>query len=397
MRRILLLLVALVATFAHAASEYPPRYRWQTITTPHFFVHFHQGEEELARRAAGLAEEIHARITPLMRYEPRERTHLILTDHVDASNGSASTFPQNRIEIYVSAPGADPSSPLEHYDNWLNLVITHEYAHILHLDQARGFSGLLRRVFGRHPVAFPNQFSPLWMTEGLATVVESEATDAGRLKGTFVEMVLRTAALEGRWPSPARAGGLTAHWPGGNARYFFGASFLAWVARREGAQNLGRYFNEYSANVLPYRVNATAEDVFGESINELWRDWSADVLREYREDETRISAEGITPRERLTTLGYETKYPLLSPDGTRLAYTHRGPYERSTIRVRDLASNRDVATLPVNNISSISWSRDGTTIAFAQLEYHRTFELLSDVYLWTPGRAARRVTRGARV
>ncbi|HEY0141655.1 MAG TPA: hypothetical protein VGF48_12220, partial [Thermoanaerobaculia bacterium] len=52
---------------------------------------------------------------------------------------------------------------------------------------------------------------------------------------------------------------------------------------------------------------------------------------------------------------------------------------------------------PTEGPSSISWSRDGTTIAFAQLEYHRTFELLSDVYLWTPGRAARRVTRGARV
>jgi hypothetical protein len=45
---------------------------------------------------------------------------------------------------------------LVNYDDWLRLVITHEYAHILHLDTAAGLNLALRRVFGRVPfVVFP--------------------------------------------------------------------------------------------------------------------------------------------------------------------------------------------------------------------------------------------------
>jgi hypothetical protein len=134
MRRLLVLLA--LAPALYAASEFPPSYRWRTITTDHFLIHFHQGEEELAAHAATIAESAHRRLVPMLGWEPRERTHLILTDNVDASNGETTTFPNNRIEVFVSAPGADPSSEIEYYDDWLNLVITHEYTHVLHLDQA---------------------------------------------------------------------------------------------------------------------------------------------------------------------------------------------------------------------------------------------------------------------
>src|SRR4051812_18004835 len=103
-------LVALAAALPlFGASEFPPSYRWQTITTEHFYVHFHQGEEALAQRAAALAETVHARLTPLMGWTPSDRTHVVLTDNIDAANGSATPLPFNRIEIFVSSPGADPS------------------------------------------------------------------------------------------------------------------------------------------------------------------------------------------------------------------------------------------------------------------------------------------------
>ena len=68
--RLALALLILTALPLRAASEYPPSYRWRTIATAHFFIHYHQGEEELARRAAAIAEQVHVRITPLMEYEP---------------------------------------------------------------------------------------------------------------------------------------------------------------------------------------------------------------------------------------------------------------------------------------------------------------------------------------
>lgn len=399
MIRRLLLPLLLAATIAEAASEYPPHYRWQTITTAHFFVHFHQGEEELAGRAAAIAESVHARLQPMMRWTPRGRTHLVLTDHVDVSNGSATPFPNNRIEVYVSAPGGDPESSLAYYDDWLDLVITHEYAHILHLDQAQGLPRVLRNVFGRHPLTFPNVLSPLWMTEGLATFVESEVTDAGRVKGTFVEMVLRTAAIESRWPTEAQASGLSPHWPGGSARYFFGSKFMAWLARRYGNDAIARYFNEQSGRLIPILHHRTAAHAFfGKELGELWEEWTAEQRTAYGVEYERLRAGGLTPTTRLTRLGYETQHPVLSPDGARIAYAHRGPYERPTIRVWDVAASREVETHAVNTTSSLSWSPDGRSIAYADLELVGAFSLLSDLYVWEVGtRRERRITQGARL
>src|SRR4051812_24287471 len=105
-----LLFVFLAAAPIYAASAYPPSLHWRTITTEHFSIHYHQGEEELASRAAVYAENAYTRLVPMMGWQPSGRTDLILADHVDLSNGSASPFPSNRVEIYVTPPGADPSS-----------------------------------------------------------------------------------------------------------------------------------------------------------------------------------------------------------------------------------------------------------------------------------------------
>ena len=398
MMRSLLVALLLVAPVAFAASEYPPELRWRTLTTAHFLVHFPEGADDLGHRAANIAERAHERLVPMLKWTPRGRTHLVITDHVDVSNGSATPFPLNRMEVYVSAPGGDPTSPIAYYDDWLDLVITHEYAHILHLDQARGIPRLLRTVLGRNPSTFPNAVSPLWMTEGLATFIESEVTEAGRVKSTFLDMILRTAAIENRWPSEAQASGLTPYWPAGSARYLFGGKFLTWVARRHGTDALARYFNEYSGRLIPYMHNRTARHVFGTSISQMWKEWSREQHAAYRADLERLRVAGLTEPARLTQLGYETKYPLLSPDGTRVAYTHRGPYERPTLRVWDVASGREIETHETHTTSSISWSPDGTSIAYADLEYHRTFSLLSDIYIWRVGdRSERRLTHGARL
>ena len=334
---------------------YPPSYRWQTITTPHFLIHYHQGLEETGARTAVLAEEIHAALTPLMGWEPKDRTHVILTDNIDASNGSATFFPNNRIEIFVSAPGADPSSPLEFYDDWLELVLTHEYAHILHLDQAFDTTASIRRVFGRNPLTFPNAYSPLWLIEGFATLVESEMTEAGRLKGTYVDMVLRTSAIEGTWFTEAQASGLTAAWPGGSARYFYGAKFLEYVARTEGMERVREFFHEYASSPIPFRVELTSLDIFGRSFNEMYDVWSQAARRDYLNQHKDLVRQGLTSREVLTNLGFETKYAVVSPNGRYVAYGQSsGPYESPTLRVFDLQAAREIASRQVNSISHLN-------------------------------------------
>ncbi|PYR59559.1 MAG: hypothetical protein DMF85_07450 [Acidobacteria bacterium] len=131
------------ASESNAATRYDWRFRFRTLTTRHFEIHFHQGEAALARRVAAIAEEVRDQLDPALG-RPAARVHVILVDQNDLPNGWATP-------------------------DWLRLVLTHEYTHIVHLDRSRGWIGGLRRVFGRVPVLFPNQFLPVWQIEGIAT------------------------------------------------------------------------------------------------------------------------------------------------------------------------------------------------------------------------------------
>src|SRR5438445_12546199 len=92
-----LLFVLFATAQMHAASTYPPAFRWHTITTEHFYIHYHQGEEDLASRAAAYAENAYKRLVPMMGWQTSGRTDVILADQVDLSNGAATPFP-NKLD-----------------------------------------------------------------------------------------------------------------------------------------------------------------------------------------------------------------------------------------------------------------------------------------------------------
>ena len=88
---------------------------------------------------------------------------------------------------------------LSHFDEWMEVVITHELVHIFQLDSTGPIGSLIRSVMGRWEAGwptFPSFDLPRWTTEGLATYYESSLTTSGRVRGSYIDMVLRTAVLE---------------------------------------------------------------------------------------------------------------------------------------------------------------------------------------------------------
>ncbi|MFL5388571.1 MAG: hypothetical protein ACJ79C_07575, partial [Myxococcales bacterium] len=77
MRRLAFVAALLCAGAARAAD---PRFDWQTIDTPHFEIHFHQGGYRFAAKAARALEAAHARLSPLLDHVPDARTQVVLTD-----------------------------------------------------------------------------------------------------------------------------------------------------------------------------------------------------------------------------------------------------------------------------------------------------------------------------
>src|SRR3954447_23555293 len=130
------LLLLLGPVLADAATRYDPRFRFRTTRTAHFDIHAHQGEEALARRLAVIAERVHARFEPVFG-RPRGRVQVILVDQTDLSNGWATPVPYDAIEITAVPP--PPESIIGNTTDWLEVVFTHEYTHVLHLDRTHGF------------------------------------------------------------------------------------------------------------------------------------------------------------------------------------------------------------------------------------------------------------------
>ena len=120
------------ATFAAGATRYDPRLRFRTLSTPRFDIHFHQGEETLARRLAGFVDKAAAEVDAAVGAAVG-RVQIILVDQHDLSNGWATPLPYNTIEISAAAPSAESS--IGNTEDWLRLVFIHEYTHIAHLSQ----------------------------------------------------------------------------------------------------------------------------------------------------------------------------------------------------------------------------------------------------------------------
>jgi hypothetical protein len=151
------LLVLLAPSLLWGAARYDPRLRFRTYRTAHFDIHAHQGEQRLVARLAVTAERVYDRFEPTLG-TPRGRVQVILVDQSDLSNGWATAFPYDAIEVSAAPPSGEEL--IGNTTDWLELVFTHEYTHILHLDRSRGFMQGVRRVFGRAPVVFPNAFQP---------------------------------------------------------------------------------------------------------------------------------------------------------------------------------------------------------------------------------------------
>ena len=385
--RTVLLLAALVCggvPSALAANRYDPRLRFRTIRTEHFDVHAHQGEEALARRLAVIVERVREKFQPVLGV-PRGRVQVILVDQTDLSNGWATPIPYDAIEITAVPPAAE--SLIGNTTDWLELVFTHEYTHILHLDRSRGFMQGVRRIFGRVPVAFPNTFLPVWQIEGIATFEESRMTGEGRIPAGDFRAIVDVAAANGRFAPIDRASGGLVDWPNGNAPYAYGAYFHQFLADRYGAERLSRLADATSGRVPLFGAGAFRK-IFGRSESELWT--------EFREARVRAGV----PRSatdakasRLTHHGYVVTAPRVAGGGTIYYGVSNADGFPALMRVAPGSAPRRVAWRALGDRTAVH----GDWIVFDQVERVRSIALYSDLYaVKTSGGGVRRLTKDAR-
>lgn len=375
---------ALFALAGTARAQRPDAH-WRTIATPHFRVHFAPESEEIARRAAASAEWAYAALSREL-VPPRGTIELVVSDDVDFSNGSTTTFPTNRIVVYAQPP-VDVSS-LRNYSDWMTLVVTHELTHVFHLDRTRGFWSALQHVFGRNPYTFPAAYEPRWMTEGIAVYYESRITGSGRIVGTEHRALARAAALAGQLPALGALSSSRTSFPGGGSVYIYGSLVFDELAREEGVNAVPRFIERSSA-ALPFFYNRLARKQFGESF--------ADLLRAVRDTSLRVGqgSFGVEPLAgwRALTTGFER---IRSPRWRDSMLVFAGDRGRETAGAYEVAPDGRLRRLGrrVGDEPNVPLA-DGSLLT-AQLEFVGPHEVRSDLYVQR-GRRLHRLTHGGRL
>ena len=380
---------------AGATAQVPPDEAWRTLETEHFRITFPEHLGTLAARTGVVAEQAHEALTSGFRAGPGGTIDIVLTDHVDVSNGYARVSPSNRIVLYARPP--PDHLALGYFDDWLEQLVVHELAHVFHLDYTGWFGRFFRTLFGRLPwpgsvFAFPGTNVPGWVIEGLATWYESALTRGGRVHGTYHEMVLRTAALEGRFESLGTAGGYSPQWPGGARRYVYGSLFFEYLLDKHGHDAMARFVEEVAGNGrLPGRV---LDDV---SLASEWDTWREEMRAQVERLDDEIAAFGpVTEPEALTSGARQALHPAVSPDGGRLVYVRSDG--RSDPRLVTVPpAGGDASTLArTNHLTRFDFLPNGG-IVFSQREFTDRYRHYSDIYVLAGEGTVRRVTEGARV
>lgn len=397
-KRLAVVMVLLVGVTGLLPAQVAPDAEWRTLESEHFRVTYGPGLEPLAARAAAVGETTYERLSRDLARPPRGKVDVLVTDFADFSNGSATVFPSNRIVLYARPPVDELS--LSHFEDWIELVMIHELTHVFHTDLTGPVGRAVRGVFGRVPLpwpVFPAIGGPKWSLEGLATVFESAYTGAGRVHGSYHEMVVRTAILEDAFESIDRMSGTSPAWPGQSRVYIYGSKFLDYVARTRGPEALAEVVEKTATALVPPSLSfdRIGKRALGESFTDLHAEWRRELEATYRRLADSLRAEGLTSSERVAGAGYLAGFPRVGPNGW-VAYVSSDGKNSPAARVFDPETGVDRRLARRNSIGPVSWLPDGRMIT-AQTEFLDPYRIVSDLYRVGTDGSEERLTRGARL
>ncbi|MBI5407828.1 MAG: PD40 domain-containing protein [Nitrospirae bacterium] len=404
---LLCLLISMNASPASSATI-DPSFRFSTIETEHFIIHFHQGEEELADKLALISEDVNRKLSEAFLWAPPEKTRVVLIDNSDFANGFANVLPYNII--YIVAVPPRPDMTIGEYDNWLEMVFIHEYTHILTMDTSKGYAAVTRSVFGKtlpgyDPLSFllflltapPNVFLPDWWLEGAAVWAESEFTPSGRGKSSYVEMIFRMAVAENNIPRVDQINGDVPYWPSGNLPYLYGMLLEKHVALTYGKDKIGELSSEHAGR-LPFMISAPPQRLTGLNYARLYRD----AVKELKEDQSKkieyLKSKPFTKYTGLKIKGERVTNPRLSPDGRYIAANRKDPHRHEEIIIVDTNNFKEISRVRrLPSDSNVSWAPDSRKLYFTQAELRYTYNLYQDVYSYDlVDRSVKRVTKDLR-
>lgn len=360
-----------------------PSLSYRTLTTEHFHFHYPDHLSELAASIAANAEVIYHRTTEWFNSEPPTPTHVVLYEKADRPQIFAFIHPHRQIFFDVSLPHF--GTGLNDYADWHEWLLTHEFAHVVHMEASGEPYQTAARLLGSW--FKPNRLTPRWFKEGVAVRAETELTPHGRGGATFYRAVLRAAAAENKlfdtnYLSPNNFyNERYKTWPWPNRGYILGELLSQKLISRAPPSTLVSEIGES----FPTRLTTALQASGFNDTNDLWSQALTGAQQRAERELQEIQQRPLTKLEFLTDDGFWYAGLTISPDGNRLLATRDGPQRGKEIISLTQTEGRwapPKALLSRTTGYQTSISNSSRFVAFDQSFWHRGNYLLSDIMLY---------------
>lgn len=356
-----------------------PEFNWHTFDTEHFKVHFHDETESTAREAATVAERIYGKVTTLYDFEPSGKTHLVLIDPDDYSNGAAYYY-DNKIMIWASPLDFE----LRGSHRWLQNVIAHEFTHIVSLQKAMkagtrfpgAYIQLMNYEQEKRPdvlYGYPNTLVsypipgtvvPPWLAEGIAQFMYDGA-DWDHWD-THRDMILRDRSINKNLLSFTEMNTFGKKGIGNESTYNSGFALSRYIVSRYGPNILKDIMVELS-KPWQYSIDKTIANVLGISGDELYGNFKEEVDARYARLAKPIQINLVEGRQIITT-GSTNIFPKWNPRKNVFSYLSNKAndyFGQTDLYIYDMDSDEDLK-ISSAVFSAPTWHPDGQMIFYSK-------------------------------
>lgn len=374
-----------------------PFHSWKTLETKHFRITFSESNESTAKLTARYLEQAHTLLSEVLRWTPRQKTQVTLIDSTDSANGFASAALRVGMVLYLSPP--ENWSAIGTFENWLRMLVIHEYTHFLNLDPTTGAWEALRVLYG--DVVRPNSLLPLWMLEGLAVFMETRFSQTGRGRSSYWNMILRAAVKDrvlhqSSFISLDQINGPNPKFPAGQTPYLFGYE-LFFHLYETAAQKHRTYDGETelhepedlfgvgsyrSGGRVPFFINGNISNLTGKTWTQHWDDWLEKTYRLYQAQLDTLRKSPVSSPEWLSPPSLSPIGSQISPDGKLLVYSIRSNTQATGgLYLQDLTETQSNArALPFQFSSpSFSFTHDSQFLVGSRLRRQSRYSRWSDL------------------
>jgi hypothetical protein len=420
--RTLLFTLLLLVFHSAAFAKYHPEIKWKEISTERFFVVFPKGYQDEAVYTLNKAQKLYNRLTQLWgtRIPGKSKIRILLSDSYDDSNGNATFFPYNQIEVSLFTP--PPDSTIGSGKDWIRLVLAHELTHIINLNAGSGFTYFMRKILGSNPLLYPVIYVPDWILEGMAVYSESQTNQGGRLNTPDYRLMLNHIAKAGKIPAWGDFWGDPTSWPGATSKYLYGAAFINFLTEKYGDHKIPELVKIFAYYPIPYtftrglepkklNIHQRFKRVFEKSTRELWEEFLQYLgsgtrgninrcIGSENQDHTGGTNRPDSAKNKVTFLtktGRFKKYPIFTND-EKIFYVNHTYKEYPGIYQLNIKTRSSRRLIKKSGINGLYYSSQENKIYFSAADYFKAFYWFSDIYcLDLETNKVRRLTRGSRL